>query len=357
MGLTRMRLFTFFWVSQIGMLAGTIVYVNAGKELAKIDSLSGILSPGVLVSFAALGLFPLTVKKLLEVYKRNFKTASHTLGKKIKESGIRFVLVALLMFTVLITWASVGNTSTFDQSYAGYNALLERLVNDGHVDYQGLMSDAKALDRYLDAAADVRKTQFNDWAESERLTFLICLYNAATLKLIVDHYPVKSIKKIGSIFRGPWDQPFVRLFGEIINLDNLEHDIIRKQYNEPRIHLALVCAAKGCPKLRSEAYVAERLDEQLDDQSRDYLSSPAGLHIDRERQVVYFSSIFKWYGEDFIADYAPASEFPGLDQTERAVANFSSRYLSSSDRDYLKTGGYSVKYLDYDWSLNEQASS
>jgi uncharacterized membrane protein YdjX (TVP38/TMEM64 family) len=353
MGLTRMRLFTFFWVSQIGMLAGTLVYVNAGKELAKIDSLSGILSPGVLASFAVLGLFPITVKKLLGVYKRKFKTASDTLGKGINGSSIRFILVAVLLSTGLITWTGVANAESFDQSYAGFDALLKRFVSDGRVDYNGLRSDPQALVRYLEDAAGVEKAHFNDWMESERLSFLINLYNAATLKLIVDHYPVRSIKKIGSIFRGPWDQRVVRLFGEVITLNNLEHDIIRKQYNEPRIHLALVCAAKGCPKLRSEAYVAERLDGQLDDQSRDYLSSPAGLHIDRGRQIVYFSSIFKWYGEDFITGYSPASEFSGLDQTERAVANFSSRYLSAPDRNYLKAGGYSVKYLDYDWSLNE----
>ena len=315
-------------------------------------STSGILSPGVLVSFAALSLFPITVKKLLEVYKRKIKTSSHTLGKKIKGSGIRFKLIASLFSTALITWTAVGDAASFDHAYTGYNALLKRFVNDGHVNYRGLMSDAKALERYLDATADVGETQFNDWNESERLAFLINLYNAATLKLIVDHYPVKSIKKIGSIFRGPRDQPVVRLFGEVITLDNLEHDIIRKKYNELRIHLALVCADKGCPKLRSEAYVAERLDEQLDDQSQDFLSSPAGLHIDRERQVVYFSSICKWYGKDFIAGYSPPSEFFGIDRIERAVANFSSRYLFASDRDYLKTGGYSVKYLDYDWSLN-----
>lgn len=200
-------------------------------------------------------------------------------------------------------------------------------MNDSRVDYKGLIFDPEALERYLEGAAGVGNAQFNDWEESEQLSFLINLYNAATLKLIVDHYPVKSIKKIGSLFKGPWDQSVVRLFGEVITLNNLEHDIIRKQYSEPRIHLALVCAAKGCPKLRSEAYVADRLNEQLDDQSRDYLSSPAGLHIDRERQIVYFPSIFKWYGEDFIAGYSPASEFPGLDRTERAVTNFSSRYL------------------------------
>jgi hypothetical protein len=116
--------------------------------------------------------------------------------------------------------------------------------------------------------------------------------------------------------------------------------------------MALVCAAKGCPPLRSEAYEAGKLDAQLDDQSRIYLSGPAGLRIDRNRQVVYFSSIFKWYGKDFIAGYSPSSGFSGLGKTEKAVANFSSHYLAAEDREFLKAGGYKVKYLDYDWSLN-----
>ena len=200
--------------------------------------------------------------------------------------------------------------------------------------------------------ARISEEQFNSWTQSQRLAFLINLYNAATLKLIVDHYPVKSIKDIGSLFKGPWDQPVVRLFGKTTTLNHLEHDILRKQYSEPRVHMTLVCAAKGCPRLRSEAYLAEKLDEQLDDQSRGYLSSPVGLNVDRKKKVVYFSSIFKWYGEDFVAKYSPTSGFTGLDKTERAVANFCSGYLISADRDFLSTGGYSVKYLDYDWSLN-----
>jgi len=230
--------------------------------------------------------------------------------------------------------------------------LLKRYVADDRVDYKGLKVDIHALDRYLDSTDGVSEAVFNAWAASERLAFLINLYNAATLKLILDHYPITSIKKIGNFFKGPWDQPVVRLFGETITLDNLEHDIIRKEYNEPRIHMALVCAAKGCPPLRREAYVAEKLDAQLEGQSRRFLASPAGLRIDRGRKVAYFSSIFKWYGKDFVEAYLPSSAFTGLDKTERAVANFCSRYLPESDRDYLKAGGYSVKYLDYDWSLN-----
>jgi hypothetical protein len=256
-------------------------------------------------------------------------------------------MTAAFCFTTAIT-----NATEFDKTQADYDALLKRFVTDGRVDYQGLKTDTTALERYLDSTAGVSEARFNAWTESERLAFLINLYNAATLKLIVNHYPVSSIKDIGSFFKGPWDQPVVRLFGGIITLDNLEHDIVRKHYSEPRIHMALVCAAKGCPTLRSEVYVAEKLDAQLDDQSRRYLSSPAGLRIDRAGKVVYFSSIFKWFGKDFIVGFSPPSGFSGLDNTERAVANFSSRYLSASDGEYLNAGGYSVKYLDYDWSLN-----
>lgn len=176
----------------------------------------------------------------------------------------------------------------------------------------------------------------------------------ATLKLIVDHYPVKSIKDIGSLFKGPWDQPVVRLYGKTITLNHLEHNILRKRYSEPRIHMALVCAAKSCPQLRSEAYTTKKLDEQLNDQSRQYLVSPAGLNVNRKKKVAYFASIFKWYGEGFVANYSPTTGFAGLDKTKRAVANFRSAYLISADRDFLATGGCLVKYLDYDWSLNEK---
>jgi hypothetical protein len=262
------------------------------------------------------------------------------------------LLAAILLFSALLFSAAITVAVEFDHRHAGYDALLKRFVADGRVDYQGLKSDPSALNLYLDSLAGISETTFKTWTESEQLAFLINLYNAATLKLIIDHYPVKSIKDIGSFFKGPWDQPVVGLFGKTITLDNLEHDIVRKQYSEPRIHMALVCAAKSCPTLRSEAYVADKLDAQLDDQSRRFLASPAGLRIDRGSKVVYFSSIFKWYGEDFVAGFSPPSGFSGLTKTERAVANFFSGHISPSDGDYLKAGGYSVKYLDYDWSLN-----
>jgi len=263
-------------------------------------------------------------------------------------------LAAILLGAALINSAGVEAVQAFDQNYAQYDNVLKTFVADGRVNYSGLKNAPKALEVYLESAAGVPEEQFNAWTESQRLAFLINLYNAGTLKLIIDHYPVKSIKDIGSFFKGPWDQPAVKLFGKTVTLNHLEHGILRKQYGEPRLHMVLVCAAKGCPMLRGKAYTADKLDEQLNEQSRGYLTSPEGLSVDRGKNDVYFSSIFKWYGEDFIAKYSPKAGFTGLDKTERAVANFCSEYIVSTDSDFLSAGGYAFKYLDYDWTLNEK---
>ncbi len=219
----------------------------------------------------------------------------------------------------------------FDQSHALYDAVLKAHVVAGQVDYKALKADPAPLDRYLAATATVTEAQVETWTQPQQLAFLINLYNAATLKLIINHYPVESIKDIGGWFKGPWDQPVVRLLGDTITLNHLEHDILRKQYEEPRLHMALVCAAKGCPPLRADAYTAEKLDEQLNDQARVYLTSPAGMRVERDRGVVYLSAIFKWYGRDFAS-----------------VPDFIERH---SGRDI---GGLKIRYVDYDWSLNEQ---
>ena len=211
------------------------------------------------------------------------------------------------------------------------NTVLKHYVTDGRVDYLGLKAEPAPLTDYLKQAGAIPEAEFKAWDEKEQLAFLINLYNASTLQLIVDHYPVKSIKKIRQGFKGPWDLPTVTLFGKQISLNKLEHGIIRKKFADPRVHMALVCAAKGCPLLRSEVYTAERLDEQLDDQSGRYLATPTGLVIDRKKGTASISAIFKWYGGDFFS-----------------VPDFVSNYSDESIQD-LK-----ITYLRYDWSLNEK---
>ncbi|MCI0419208.1 MAG: DUF547 domain-containing protein, partial [Acidobacteria bacterium] len=124
----------------------------------------------------------------------------------------------------------------------------------------------------------------------------------------------------------------------------------------PRIHMALVCAAMGCPPLRYEPFLGDQLDEQLNDQTRRFLSDPTKFRMDRSKGKVYLSSIFKWFPSDFIKTYGTDQKFAGHDPAERAVLNFISRYLDASDREYLATAKYNVEYLGYDWSLNEQTA-
>ncbi|MDE1975694.1 MAG: DUF547 domain-containing protein [Elusimicrobia bacterium] len=252
--------------------------------------------------------------------------------------------------------ASALSAAASDQSHALYAEVLKAYVHDGRVDYGALSRKPEDLDLYLKTLAAVPRGEFKSWPTSDQLAFLLNLYNAATLRLIVSHYPIKSIKDIGHLWQSPWDLPVVHLFGKTITLNDVEHGIIRKDYAEPRVHMALVCASKGCPPLRDEPYVGARLNAQLDDQARAFLRNPDKFRIDRKAGVVYLSSIFKWYGQDFIPRYLPASGFGLGSAKERASLHFIGDYLSAADRDYLAKGRYRVDYLDYDWSLNERGS-
>ena len=185
--------------------------------------------------------------------------------------------------------------------------------------------------------------EFKTWPEKERLAFLINLYNAATLKLIVENYPVKSIRSIGWIPGSAWKKETVRLFGRKISLDDVEHGFIRKDYGEPRVHFALVCAARSCPPLRAEAYVGARLDAQLDEQGRVFLGQKEKNRVDASAHTLFLSPIFKWFAGDFEASAAGS------------VEKFVAPFLPEPERRALGAGGFKTSYTDYDWSLNDAA--
>ena len=139
-----------------------------------------------------------------------------------------------------------------------------------------------------------------------------------------------------------------------MTLDAIEHEVLRAKFKEARIHMAIVCASIGCPYLRKEPYTGDLLSEQLDEQSRKFMSSSDKFRIDKENNVVYLSPIFDWFGEDFVKTYTPESGFEEYGARERAVLNFVSRYASDLESSHLKKEKYRIKYLEYDWSLNEQ---
>jgi len=247
--------------------------------------------------------------------------------------------------------------------YASYASALKQHVDArGMVNYRALKAAPADLKAFLGSLARLDRAAFNDWPEKDGIAFWINAYNALTLKAIIDHYPIKasglsawtypknSIRQIG----GVWDKLKFRVMGKDMTLEEIEHQVLRKDYNEPRIHMALVCAAMGCPRLLNQPYVGAKLDAQFDEQTRDLLRHPKKFSIDRRRRTVRLSSIFKWFGEDFTKTYKPRRGFGDHSDSERAVLHFVSKHLDATDARYLEAGDYKVKYLDYDWSLNEQ---
>jgi hypothetical protein len=259
-----------------------------------------------------------------------------------------------------IFFGSLQAANPLDDDFA---AVLKTYVNQqGMVNYRGLKSNRGKLVSFAAAIDALSPDVYRKWSEKEKIAFWINAYNALTLKAIIDHYPIKagffkalayprnSIRQIP----GVWDKLRFSVMGREMTLDEIEHATLRKEFNEPRIHLALVCAAMGCPPLRNEPYAGEKLDQQLDDQARHFLANPRKFAINPSQGKVYLSPIFKWFGGDFVKTYGTDKEFAGFSPAERAVLNFIVKYVNERDREFLLRGAYSISYLDYDWSLNEQ---
>jgi hypothetical protein len=224
--------------------------------------------------------------------------------------------------------------------HAAFDRLLERFVDSqGDVDYAALQAQADTvLAPYLQTLAEARPSALDREA---RLAFWINAYNAYTLKLIVDHYPVASIRDIDGPPDGgtPFERPVGPVADTVRTLDEIEHEIIRVRFDEPRIHFALVCAAKSCPRLRREAYTGPQLDAQLDAQARRFLHAPSKNRIPAGDGTIALSRILKWYGSDF---------GPTPTAVQRALAP----YFKGTVRDSLGEGAYEVRYRPYDWTLN-----
>ena len=181
----------------------------------------------------------------------------------------------------------VFNNTSFN--YQTYNNVLQTYVSDrGLVNYQQLQANRQELDQFNQSLARVNPETYQSWSDREKLAFLLNAYNSFTLQSIIDQNPLKkSIRDIP----GVWKRRQLAIAGRKKTLDNIEHDTIRKDFNEPRIHMALVCAAMSCPILRNKAYTPEKLDLQLDDQVRKFITSSQGFKIDRDRKIVYLSSL------------------------------------------------------------------
>lgn len=274
----------------------------------------------------------------------------------IKSTRRRAPKARLLISALLLFVHAAPAFGEFD--YGFWNLLLSKYVivsADGlstAVDYASLGTNREPLQSYLEETSRVSRADFDAWDTSDQLAFLINLYNAATVELILENMnsagSIDSIRDIGSLFTSAWELERVALFGNLVTLDAIEHDMIRGwgRYNEPRIHFAVNCAAIGCPALRAEAYTGAALEAQLEDATRDFLSDRSRNYFDGRR--LRLSSIFKWYREDFERGWGGSS----------ALGEFVSRYsselgLSADQAKALANGDTSIRFLSYDWGLNQ----
>jgi hypothetical protein len=244
-----------------------------------------------------------------------------------------------------------------DHSHAAWQTLLAKHVkpspsgNASAVDYAALKVERPALTAYLASLTAVSEGEYEQWSKPQRLAFLINAYNAFTVELILSKYPdLESIKDLGSLFQSPWKKKFFSLLGQERKLDDIEHGMIRAPgaFDDPRIHAAVVCASIGCPMLRAEAFVAERLDAQLDDGLRRFMADASRNRFDAASGRLQVSKIFDWYGKDFEKGHK------GYDSLKSTFARHAEQLAAAPEaRSRVRNGDYRVEFLDYDWRLND----
>ena len=239
------------------------------------------------------------------------------------------------------TDARVGQSvplSSEAPQHALFDEVLQARVNaEGQVDYAGLKASPEKLETYLDrlASADLAALSYY-----EQLAFWLNAYNALVIKGVVDRYPTTSVRSVKP-FGGFFYRLKFQVAGKPYTLNEIEHDVIRAEFVDARVHFALVCASAGCPTLENRAFFADTLEERLETATFNFVANPEKVRLERSERRLYLSKIFKWYAADFTEGYA-------------GVTDFLADYLPSDDAEFLETEDIELHYLDYDWTLNDQ---
>ncbi len=259
--------------------------------------------------------------ELIKMLKPYFNSINLSKMKKLKTITLLIGLLFGIGFVVN------ANPATGHVDHTTWNTMLHRYVSsDGVVNYKQWKNDETAINDYIDKlSANIPQQPLS---ENETLAYWMNLYNASTVSLILKNYPLKSIRDIGD----PWDIVFIKVGDKKYSLNDIEHKIIRKEFNEPRIHFALVCAAKSCPPLLNEAYEADKLDIQLQQQAVKFINNPTKSKI--TGNSIEISKLFDWYKGDFTKN--------------GSLIDFLNAFAKTKIQEEAKVG-----FMDYDWSLNE----
>ena len=270
---------------------------------------------------------------------------------------------AAIIQVLLLSAGSAGTvvtaqTTEFDHDYRAYAQLLSDHISGARVDYAKLKRDRQVLEAVATELGQVSEADLEAWSREHRLAYWINAYNIFTLKVIVDNYPIRggwfgfsprnSIKRID----GVWDRLTWKAGGREVTLDQIEHEILRPGFDEPRIHFAVNCAAIGCPPLRSEPYRVDLLDRQLILAARDFLASDLGVQVSGSRLRV--SRIFDWYGDDFIPQFAHLVD-ADRSEKERAILGVIAKYGPTEAATLAQEGRARIRFLKYDWALNDRS--
>ncbi len=276
----------------------------------------------------------------------NLSSPSSSLGLNRRQALYALSALALPM---------AAQAQAVDHSHAAWTALLKKhvvLLDGGkasQVRYAGFASDRAALKAYTDGLSAISATAFEAFSKPQQMAFLINAYNAFTVELILTRYPkLASIRDLGTLLSNPWKPKFIKLLGTEMSLDNIEHDTLRAKgrFDDPRVHFAVNCASIGCPMLREEAFVADKLEAQLEEQARRFMSDRSRNRFEGDKLML--SKIFDWYGGDFKLGYKGIS----------SLGAFAARYATQladapADRERVKSATLEVGFLDYDWKLND----
>lgn len=376
-GLTAVPFWPYALASWVAMLPGTFMYVYFGHigslALAGGDSQGGTgkmimtavgLVATVAVTFYVSRLANRAIKQqtqsgVVEVKPPSRQEAEPAVGPGALSTVTMMAVAALLVAggswahghktqlaglfgppraELVELYAAQPTGAVFD--HGDFDRLLNRNVDSaGFVDYPSFAAQVTELDGYLETLADA---DFEVLGRDEKLAFLINAYNAFTLRLIIDHYPVSSIRDIPSAER--WDAVRWALAGRTVSLNQIEHEYIRSRFAEPRIHFALVCAAVGCPPLRSEAYSGAQLERQLAEQSRYLHSQPRWFRYEDGASEVGLTALYDWYGGDF-------------EQVAGSVLDFAAQQSPVLEASMAAGRRPVISWLEYDWRLNSQENA
>ena len=254
---------------------------------------------------------------------------------------------AIFLSTLLFLLSNFIAAQTEDDQHSLFTQILQDYVSNGLVKYKGLKDDRR-LDKYIKQLENTDPNKIMN--EKNRLALWINAYNAYTLMFIIEEYPVESINDLhwGGLYLGSllgttiWDDEKIVINGSELSLNNIEHDIIRKKFNEERIHFALVCASISCPPLLNEAYEGYKLDKQLGEQAELFFNDVTKNKFDKNTRTASVSKILSWYEDDF-------------GENEQAILNYAAQFIDKETADDIKKNlsEWKINYLSYNWDLNE----